>query len=199
MSSRVKFLAVTTALVAAGGLAWLGSAAAFDGGGFDAAPQLAQAAPPAAPPPAAGGGAANQPTGQPMEHGGMMMRDMRNFSPRDFCVERVARRAGNRAYLKERLDLKPEQVPLWDNFQKAADAAGARDKARCASLPTDVKTPPSFMDRFNMREEMMKARLESLESVKPSLQALYASLTPEQKAIVDRPMMGRGGFHHRRG
>ncbi len=198
MSSRVKFLAVTTALVTASvavsGFAWLGSAAAFDNGGFDAAPQLAQATPPAATPPAAGGGANQQ-----MDHQGMM-RGMRNFSPKEFCVERVARRAGNRAYLKERLDLKPEQLPLWDNFQKAADAAAAKDKARCASLPGEVKTPPSFMDRFNMREEMMKARLEALESVKPSLQALYASLTPEQKAIVDRPMMGRdGGFRHRRG
>jgi hypothetical protein len=188
MSSRVKLLAVASALMAAGGLAWLGSAAAFDSG-FDAAPQLAQAAPPAAAPPAAGGGSPNRPMG-PAE-----MRGMR-ISPKEMCVERVARRAGNRAYLKERLDLKPEQLPLWDNFQKAADAAGAKDKARCASLPTDTNTAPSFMDRFSRREEMTKGRLESLEAVKPSLQALYASLTPEQKAIVDRPMMGRGGFHH---
>jgi hypothetical protein len=42
---------------------------------------------------------------------------------------------------------------------------------------------------------MMKTRLESLQAVKPSLMALYAMLTPEQKAILDRPMMG--GNHHR--
>ena len=44
---------------------------------------------------------------------------------------------------------------------------------------------------------MMKTRLESLEAVKPSLMALYAALTPEQKAILDRPMMG--GHHRGRG
>ncbi len=40
---------------------------------------------------------------------------------------------------------------------------------------------------------MMRTRLESLQSVKPSLMALYATLTPEQKAILDRPMGGRRG------
>ena len=191
MSSLVKFWTVSAALAAAGGLAWLGAANASNGG-FDATPQLAQAAPPAATPPAAGGGA-DRPMGR------MMMHDMRAFSPKDMCIEHVARRIGNRAYLKARLELKPEQVALWNTFEKAADEASAKDKARCASLPAELKTAPNFMDRMTMRESFMKSRLEALESVKPSLQALYASLTPEQKAILDKPMMG-GRFHgHRRG
>jgi hypothetical protein len=178
MSIRVVYFAVPTALVAAAGLAWLTSATAFDGG-FEGAPQIAQAAPPAAPPPAAGGGADR----------------MRNFSPKAMCEEHIARRIGNRAYLKSRLDLKPEQVTAWNTFEKAADEASAKEKARCASLPTEMKTPPNFADRFSRREEMMKTRVESLAAVKPSLMALYAMLTPEQKAILDRPMMGG----HRRG
>ncbi len=190
MSSRVKFLAVASALAVAGGLAWMGSAAAIDGGSA-ASPQLAQAAPPAAMPPAAGGGP-DRPMG--------MMRGRADFSPKDMCVDHVARRIGNRAYLKAKLDLKSEQVALWNAFEKAADQASAKDKARCAALPTEVKTPPNFMDRMNMREQMLKARLESIEAVKPSLQALYASLTPEQKTVLDKPMMGPGGFHrHHRG
>ena len=54
MRVRPLFLAVPTALVAVAGLAWLTSAAASNGG-FDGAPQIAQATPPAATPPAAGG------------------------------------------------------------------------------------------------------------------------------------------------
>ena len=184
MSIRPAFLAVPAALVAAAGLAWLTSATAFDGG-FDGAPRLAQAAPPAAQPPAAGGGADRR------------AERIRNFSPKAMCEEHIARRVGNRAYLKERLDLKPEQITAWDTFQKAADEASAKEKARCASLPTEMKSPPSFADRFNRREEMMKTRLASLEAVKPSLMALYDKLTPEQKAILDRPMMG--GHHRGRG
>jgi len=184
MSFRPVYLAVPTALVAAIGLAWLTSATAFDGG-IDGAPQIAQAAPPAATPPAAGGGADRR------------AERMRDFSPKAVCQERIARRIGNRAYLKSRLDLKAEQITAWNTFEKAADEASAKEKARCASLPTEMKTPPNFADRFNQREERMKTRLESLQSVKPSLMALYATLTPEQKAILDRPMMG--GHHRGRG
>ena len=182
MHARRFFLVVPTALVAVAGLACLTSAAASNGG-FGGAPQVAQATPPAAPPPAAGGGPA---TGGPE-------RMMREFSPKSFCEERVARRIGTRAYLKARLDLKPEQMSAWDAFQKAADEASAKEKAKCASLPTEMKDPPKLIDRLNRREEMMKARLESLQAVKPTLLALYDKLSPEQKAVLDRPAMGRHG------
>ena len=192
MPARRFFLVVPTALVAVAGLACLTSAAASNGG-FGGAPQVAQATPPAAPPPAAGGGPA---TGGPE-------RMMREFSPKSFCEERVARRIGTRAYLKARLDLKPEQMSAWDAFQKAADEASAKEKAKCASLPTEMKDPPKLIDRLNRREEMMKARLESLQAVKPTLLALYDKLSPEQKAVLDRPMMGGhrhwGHGRHRRG
>src|SRR5215472_10240653 len=116
MSIRPVFLAVPAALVAATGLAWLTPATAFDGG-FDGAPRLAQAAPPAAQPPAAGGGADRR------------AERMRDFSPKAMCEEHIARRVGNRAYLKERLDLKPEQITAWDAFQKAADEASTKEKS----------------------------------------------------------------------
>ena len=187
MRVRPLFMAVPTALVAAAGFAWLTSAAASNGG-FDGAPQIAQATPPAATPPAAGG----------------PERMMRKFSPKSFCEERIARRVGARAYLKEKLDLKADQMSAWEAFQKAADAASAKEKAKCAALPTEMpKTPPSFADRLNRREDRMKSRLDSIESVKPTLLALYDKLSPEQKEILDRPMMGRRhggpGKHWRRG
>jgi hypothetical protein len=189
MRVRPLFLAVPTALVAAAGFAWLTSATASNGG-FDGAPQIAQANPPAATPPAAGG---------PDRPGPERM--MRKFSPKAFCEERIARKVGARAYLKEKLDLTADQMSAWDAFQKAADAASAKDKAKCASLPTEMpKTMPTFADRMNRREEMMKSRLDSIEAVKPTLLALYDKLTPEQKTVLDRPMMGRGRDRHwRRG
>jgi hypothetical protein len=187
MRVRPFFLAVPTALVAAAGLAWLAPASASNGGS-DGMPQVAQAAPPAAPPSAAGGGPE---------------RMMREFSPKAFCEERVARRIGSRAYLKAKLDLKPEQVSAWDAFQKAADEASAKEKAKCASLPAETKTPPSLADRLTRREEMMKSRLESMQAVKPTLLALYDKLSPEQKTVLDQPMMGPRhggpGRRHRRG
>ena len=191
MRVRPLFLAVPAALVAVAGFAWLTSAAASNGG-FNEAPQIAQAAPPVAPPPATGGGTA--PAGGPE-------RMMREFSPKAFCEDRIARRIGNRAYLKARLDLTADQVPAWEAFQKAADEASTKEKAKCASLPAEMKTPPSFPDRLGRQEEMMKSRLESIQAVKPTLMALYDKLSPEQKAAFDRPMMGPhhgGPGRHRR-
>lgn len=199
MRVRPMFLAVPTALVAVAGFAWLTSAAAFNGG-YDGAPQIAQAAPPAAPPPPAAGGGA-QPPAPPAATGGPE-RMVREFSPKAFCEERIARRIGHRAYLKAKLDLKPDQMSAWDAFQKAADDASAKEKARCASMPTEMKEPPTLIQRLDRQESMMKARLESMQLVKPALTALYDKLSPEQKAVLDRPMMGPQRHHgpgrHRR-
>ena len=183
MSLRPLFLAAPTVLVAAASLAWLTPATAFDGG-LDGA-QVAQANRPAAPaqPPAAGG---------PEK-----ARERPPLSPQKMCVEHLARRIGNRAYLKARLDLKPEQMNAWNAFEKAADEASVKEKAYCASLPVEIKPPSNFADRFSLQADRMKARAATLEAVKPSLLALYAALTPEQKELLDRPMMG--GMHHRRG
>lgn len=192
MRVRPFFLAFPAALAAVASLACLTSALASNGGD-EGMPKVAQATPPAASPPAAGGGPA-APTPE---------RVRPAFSPKTFCEERIARRIGARAYLKAKLDLKPDQMSAWDAFQKAADEQSAQDKAKCAALPTEMKEPPTFADRMNRREQWMKSRLESMEAVKPTLLALYAKLTPEQKAVLDRPMMGHHhggpGRHRRRG
>lgn len=200
MTSRAKSLVLPAALVLAGSLVWLGSAFATNVP-VDPQQQFAQATPPATPgtPPAV---TPPQAGGAPGMQGGIgagPMGPRPAFNPKEMCVEQVARRIGNRAYLKARLDLTAQQLPLWTAFEKAADEASAKDKARCAALPAEAKTPPTYPERMALREEMMKARLAALEATKPSLQALYAALTLEQKAIFDKPMRGMGGMgggHH---
>jgi hypothetical protein len=142
--------------------------------------ELAQAPPPA--PPAAG----------------RERRERPAFNPKALCLDRVARRAGNRTYLKIKLDLKPDQTAAWDAFAKASDAADVKDTARCNALPSEMKERPSYVDRLGMEEAYMKARVERIEAVKPSLTALYNTLSPEQKASLDRPrpMGGMMGRHH---
>ncbi len=122
-------------------------------------------------------------------------RERAAFNPKAFCLDRVARRAGNRTYLKIKLDLKPDQMTAWDAFAKASDAADVKDTARCNALPSEMKERPNYVDRLGMEEAYMKARVERIEAVKPSLVALYDTLSPEQKATLDRPrpMMGKGG------
>ena len=178
MTARSLFVAVPALVLAGTGLAWLTSAVAIDRDLASPAVELAQATPPAVPP-AAGG------TDQ--------ARPRRPFSPRAACIEHVARVVGHRAALKVRLELQPEQLSKWQAYEKVADEVTAKDLARCATLPTEMKDRPKFTERLNRREEMVKNRLASLEAVKPSLMGLYELLTPEQKAVFDRPAFHDGG------
>jgi len=177
MSLRPLLIAAPAVLAA--GLFFGAPSFALDAGLDDDLLELAQATPPAPP---AGPGADRRAA----------------FNPKAFCLDRVARRAGNRTYLKIKLDLKPEQMTAWDAFAKASDEADVKDTARCNALPTDMKERPNYVQQLTLEETYMKARVERIEAVKPSLVALYDTLSPEQKAVLDRPrpmMMG----HHRGG
>jgi len=182
MSFRPLLLAVPTALVAAASLAWMSPASALDDMADDPL-ELAQATPPAPPGPGAERARPERPA----------------MSPRAVCADQVARRIGNRAYIKAKLDLKPEQMAAWNAFEKASDEANAKANARCVSLPTEMKERPNYIDRLTMQEEAMKARVASIEAVKPSLTALYNVLSSEQKAVFDRPHGRMGGHMHRMG
>jgi hypothetical protein len=122
----------------------------------------------------------------------------RTFSPKSMCQDMLARRIGNRAYIKARLELKPEQMTAWNAFEKASDEANTKSNARCAALPAEMKDRPNYIDRLSMEEDAMKARVASIEAVKPTLVALYAVLTPEQKATLDKPRGMAGGREMRR-
>ena len=139
-------------LVAAAGLAWMSPASALDSGSDDPL-ELAQATPPAGPPPAAGG---------------PDRRARAAVNPKTFCLDQIARRAGNRTYIKTRLELKPEQMTAWNAFAKASDDADVKDTARCNTLPTEMKERPNYVDRLTMEENVMKARVERIEAVKPT-------------------------------
>lgn len=184
MSFRSPLLALSTALVTAAGLAWASLPASAADGGSDDLLELAQTTPPTNPPPGTGG---------------PDQREQRAMNPRAFCLDQIARRAGNRAYIRLRLDLKADQMASWNAFAKASDDADVKDVARCNALPTELKEKPNYVERLTMEENFMKARIERIDAVKPSLQALYNTLSPEQKAVLDspRPMGGRGGMHHR--
>src|SRR5262245_12083342 len=178
MSFRPLLLVAPAALAA--GLCLSAPSFALDAGLDDDLLELAQATPPATPP-AAGA-------------------DRRAaFNPKAFCLDRVARRAGNRTYLKIKLDLKADQMTAWDAFAKASDAADVKDTARCNALPSEMKERPNYVDRLSMEEAYMKARVERIEAVKPSLVALYNTLSPEQKASLDRPRPMGGMMGHHRG
>jgi hypothetical protein len=116
----------------------------------------------------------------PMRHRMMERRD-----PQERCVDRLARRAARRAYVETKLNLTAEQRPLWDKVQSGAQAEEQKERQLCASLKPG--TDQTLLDRMDRMQQFLSARLDGLQSTKPSVQALYQSLTPEQRAILDHP------------
>jgi hypothetical protein len=142
-------------------------------------------------PPAAGADAGN-PRGAGEGHDGMRRgwgRWARDVSPQQACVDRIARRAGFVAAMGVKLNLTAEQKPLWDKLVAATQSTQADQRKLCDGLPTsrDGADKLTVIDRMNHQQQTLQTRLQGLQQVEPAVQALYQSLTPEQKAVLDHP------------
>jgi hypothetical protein len=112
--------------------------------------------------------------------GMMMHRD-----PKERCEERLAWRAAMRAYTEAKLDLTPEQRPLWDRVESIAQSEQQKERQLCAALKPGGDT--TMLDRLDRMQQFLSTRLEALQAAKPAVQALYQALTAEQRAIFDHP------------
>ena len=114
-------------------------------------------------------------------HEMMMRRD-----PQEWCTDRLARRAARRAYAEAKLNLTAEQRPLWDKVQSTAQAEEQKERQLCSALKPGAEA--TLLDRMDRMQQFLSVRLDALQSAKPAVQALYQALTPEQRAILDRPI-----------
>lgn len=109
-------------------------------------------------------------------------------APRAMCEERIAREAGERAYLRTRLAPVGIQAEMFARYERAAQAAADRQAAFCATLPSDLPAmPPSLPLRLETMERELTGRLEALRATRGALAALWEVLTPEQRRVFDRP------------
>jgi hypothetical protein len=123
--------------------------------------------------------------GRGMHGWGMMHHMMMHRDPQERCEERLAWRAARRAYTEAKLNLTAEQRPLWDKVQTAAQSEEQKERQLCTTLKPGAD--PTLLDRMDRMQQFLSTRLEGLQSAKPSVQALYQALTPEQRAIMDHP------------
>jgi hypothetical protein len=118
------------------------------------------------------------------------------------CQDRYARQAGLLAYAEAKLSLTSAQQPLFahwkqvklDIAKRRADACAARARPANAKMPT-------LIDRMAQREDMLRQQLADLDAERPALDALFKSLSPEQKQELGRglaalrgPMRAHGMF-----
>ncbi len=123
--------------------------------------------------------------GGPMMHRDMWRRDAMRWDPQERCIDRLAWRAARRAYVEAKLDLSAEQRPLWDKLQSIAQGEQQKERQLCGQLKSGEEA--TVLDRMDRAQQFLSARLAALQSAKPAVQALYQSLTPEQKEIFDHP------------
>jgi LTXXQ motif family protein len=123
--------------------------------------------------------------GGPMMHHEMWRHGEMRWNPEQRCIDRLARRAAHRAYVETELNLTPEQRPLWDRLQNIAQGEQQRERQLCQQMQPDEEL--TTLDRMNRAQQFLTARLDALQAAKPAVQALYQSLTPEQREIFDHP------------
>jgi LTXXQ motif family protein len=113
------------------------------------------------------------------------------------CIEHYARSASRIAYLQARLQLTSDQQPLFDKWQQEVAGGAAKERDDCLANVPAAGQKPTFLDRESGMEKMMAAKLATLQAARPALEALYQSLTPEQRIAFDRPMhRHHGDFRH---
>lgn len=117
------------------------------------------------------------------------------------CVEHFARSAGKLAYLEAKLQLSTEQQPLWNKWAETTSAGSVTMRDDClAGLPAK-DSKPTALDRDAKIEKLLSDKLDTLKTARPALEALYQSLTPEQRVAFDRgtrpgSWMGGHKWHH---
>jgi hypothetical protein len=106
------------------------------------------------------------------------------------CDPSAAGLAGWRVDQIERVVRPTEAQRTALNDLRAASTKAA--EALASACPHDV--PGSSMERLNFMEKRMEAMLQAIKTVRPAFEALYASLSDEQKARLDAAGPRRWGW-----
>jgi hypothetical protein len=130
--------------------------------------------------------AQTQPYGPGRGGAGMMgpgMMDRQLFGR--MCGPRMAGFAEWRLERMERV-IKPTEAQRakFDEFKAASNKAAEAMRTAC---PTDV--PTTMVGRMEAMEKRLDAMLQAVKTVRPTLEAFYATLSDEQKANLN---VGRG-------
>ena len=113
------------------------------------------------------------------------------------CIEHYARSASRLTYLEARLQLTTDQQPLWDKWRQAVTSGAEKERDDCLANVPAAGQKPTFLDRESLSEKMMASKLATMQASRPALEALYQTLSPEQRVAFDRPMhRHHGDFRH---
>lgn len=100
---------------------------------------------------------------------------------------------GRLAYIKADLGITEAQTPAWNAYADAIRAGRAKMEETHAGM-MKAKESGNPLERMDARTKGLEAALDNLKALKPALEALYATLTDEQKAKAAQLLPGRAGM-----
>jgi hypothetical protein len=109
------------------------------------------------------------------------------FPPRRMCLEDVSRHLAIYAYIKSQLQLTDNQKAAAKAVDDAMESSAGKLRTLCQTLPTEVAGPPGIMETADFMEKQLAARLDLLRALKEPMQDLFGQLSPDQRAVLDRP------------
>ena len=95
------------------------------------------------------------------------------------------------AALKSELGIAANQDPEWQAFAKNAKQQNENRQAWFAKMQ-EARSAGSAPELLAQQTDLMKQRQAEMEANVSALKSLYATLTPEQKAIADQRFGGFG-------
>ena len=127
----------------------------------------------------------------------MIYRMTPEAGPGRICKDLYARKAGELAFLEAKLSLDAKQAPLFARWKQASLDIARQHESDCAGKArTSLRGPRAgVLDRMTREEDLLKRRLSDIQAERPTLTALYTSLTPAQKEEFGRGGMHGGRFH----
>jgi hypothetical protein len=105
-------------------------------------------------------------------------------SPRVVCEEDIDRFMGLAGYLKSKMRLQEDQKAAWRNVEQAANPGAEKVRNLCARLPSPPAPPLSLLEHIDFTETQTAARLELLHAIHEPLQALYDTLSSDQRVLL---------------
>lgn len=108
----------------------------------------------------------------------------------DGMLDRVE---GRLAFIKAELRINETQAPAWKDLADAVRTSAKQHNERTKALFPGEAKAKTLLERLDMHEQFMSARLDEVRQIKGSLKNLYAVLSDEQKKEADYivlPMVG---------
>jgi hypothetical protein len=107
---------------------------------------------------------------------------------RRLCSDQIDHGAGVAGYFKSKLNLQGAQKDAWLKIEEAAEPVVQKMRQFCAGLPAEPGARPSFPTVIEMTDKQFALRAEFVSAVIGPAKALYDLLSPDQRAILDRPL-----------